>query len=152
MRIVAEGPRGAQSLRLRTVLTGIVRHVAPRDQLSLIGAILYWINPRFRFLSDPLDVELVRDPEAILDEIETHGFFSGDCDCIATFLLACMRSLGIKAKFVRAGFASFGPLKSKYTHVFVAARDQYGRWVAMDPVAGKNTKKMLGSIKLLAYG
>lgn len=148
MMELASGPRGELSLRLRMTVEGIIRYVEPRDRLSQIAAIYDWFNTRFRYVNDPVGVELVKDPERLLEEIAEHGVAVGDCDDASTFLYAAPRAAGITTEFVRANFK---PGQS-YSHVFAMAQDQHGRWVVLDPVAGIRTGEMLGRIRNMALG
>jgi len=148
MMQLASGTRGEMSLKLRMTVEGIIRHVKQRDKLSQMAAIYDWFNDRFRYVNDPVEVELVKDPERILEEIETHGVAVGDCDDASTFLYAAVRSVGIVSEFVRSRFSANGPL----SHVYAAGKDQYGQWVVLDPVAGMRTTEMLGKTRGVAMG
>jgi len=154
MQRLAHGRRGGQSLRVRLTVEGIVRDVTGRDIVSLASALYDWFCARYTFLADPIDVELIRDPESVLDDIETKGRFVGDCDDAATFLAGALRSIGLSPVFVRVGFVPplAGQKRGKYTHVFTAVRDQYDRLLALDPVANSRTQKMLARSKQAAIG
>jgi len=153
---MANGHRGAKSLRVRRVVENIVRDVEARDALSHLAAIYNWFNARWYYLKDPVPSEMVSDPEQILDEIEEHGRFLGDCDDAATFIVGAARAIGIKAIPIRVGFSKGAVVKiagrrvrlpAPFTHVLAVARDQYGRVVAIDPVAGVRTWRMLRRTK-----
>jgi len=151
MNSIARGPRGELSLKLRLTVEDIIRDVEARDKLSQLAAIYHWFDKHFTYVNDPVQVELVKDPERLLEEIESHGSALGDCDDASTFLFAAPRTIGIETSFVRVGFKP-APLGGRYTHVFVGARDQYGRTVILDPVAGKNTQQMLGRVTQMKFG
>ena len=153
---LADGRRGAQSLMVRRVVEQIVRDVEPRDYLSQLAAIYNWINARWQYLKDPVPAEMVTDPQAIIEEIQRTGRFLGDCDDVATFLVGAARVIGIRAVPMRVGFRKGKVIKLRgkqlrlpapYTHVLAVARDQYGRIVALDPVAGERTWSMLRRTK-----
>jgi len=148
MMELARGPRGELSLRLRMTVEGIVRYVQPRDRLSQLAAIYDWFDKHFRYVNDPLGVELVKDPERLLEEIAEHGVAVGDCDDASTFLYAAPRTIGIPTEFTRANFKA----GQSYSHVFAMAQDQHGRWIVLDPVAGPKTGEMIGRIKSMALG
>lgn len=172
MLALADGPDGAQAVPLRLHFEELVRYVTPRDTLSQLAALYYWWLGHYGFLRDPLPAEMVRTPMAALRDIQRTRVFRGDCDCASTLLTAGARSLGIPARPIRVGFrppqyaiVSAGvpyrsgrrhgpailsrrasrlvPYGTPYTHVLVVARDQYGRQVALDPVAGRRTANML---------
>jgi transglutaminase-like putative cysteine protease len=129
----------------------IVRDLPPKDRLSQMAAIYDWFNRHWTYLNDPVEVELVKDPERLLEEIAQKGRALGDCDDASTFLYAACRTIGIPARFARAGFTR-GPLAdgSKFSHVFVVCPDQHGRKVVLDPVAGRRTTEMLGRVTRMA--
>lgn len=145
---LASGRRGEMSLKLRLTVENIVREVKPRDKLSQMFAIYDWFNRRFSYLNDPVNVEQVKDPERLLEEIEKHGKAVGDCDDASTFFYAALRTIGIETQFTRAAFN----VGSAYSHVFAMGRDQSGRWIVLDPVAGPRTSKMISQIKHAALG
>lgn len=149
MEGAARGPRGAQSLELRLALEDVIRYVKPKDKLSLIVAVYNWFLPRYHFVHDPDDVEQVKDPVRMLREIKLTGIVVGDCDDATTFLMACMRCLGIATKPVRVGFRppTLAGVEGPFTHVYAVARDQQGTTVVLDPVAAKETTAMLGRVK-----
>jgi transglutaminase-like putative cysteine protease len=138
MEKLVQSARGERSLRLRRVVEDIVRHVRDRDKLSQIAAIYDWFDRRYTFLPDPDDVELVRDPEAVLDDLERTGRFVGDCDDATVFLTAALRTIGVPVRIVRVAFKENG----SYTHVFGVAFDQYKRPIIIDPVAGERSARM----------
>lgn len=160
MFLMADGDRGARNLGFRRVIENIVRDVKPRDYLSQLAAIYNWFNARWQYLKDPVPSEMVSDPVRIMDDIAEKGRFLGDCDDAATFLVGAARTIGIKAIPIRVGFAKGRKVRVKkngrvrrvrlptpYTHVLAVARDQHGRIVALDPVAGIRTWSMLRRTK-----
>lgn len=89
-----------------------------------------WLGNRFRFLRDPEGVELLRTPDALLDDIARGGYTSGDCDDAAVLGAALGRAAGLPARFVVFGWAgSEGP----FTHVFAELGAGPGsRWIDLD--------------------
>jgi transglutaminase-like putative cysteine protease len=162
MLALADGRRGAQSLELRQTIERIIRDIEPRDKLSQLAAIYNWFNKRFVYVHDPVPSELVCDPLRVLEQISETGKFLGDCDDAATFLVGSARSIGIRAAPIRVGFrkprtVTLGTysdgrprrvtINTPFTHVLAVARDQYGQVIAVDPVAGKRTYRMLRRTK-----
>lgn len=148
-----QGPRGEQSLKVRLTVEEIIRGVRPRDRLSQLGAIYNWFNRRYHFVNDPIQVELVKDAERIIEEIESRGIAVGDCDDASIFLATTPRVLGIPTQLVRTGFKDTPPgrLEGPYTHVLVVARDQWRRPIVLDPVAGTRSREMLGRVKQVKW-
>lgn len=93
---------------------GIAATVPPRDYYAIAQAIRAWLTRRFRFVRDPVGVELLRDPEYQLRQWMTNGYITGDCDDAAILGAALGKAVGIGGKFVAVGFRPGGPL----VHVF----------------------------------
>ena len=142
---LASGSRGELSPKVRLTVENVIREVEAKDRLSQMAALYDWLKAHWSYVNDPIEVELVKDPERILEEIEKHGRALGDCDDASTFLVAACRTIGIPATFTRVGFD--GSLGDSYSHVYAVATDQHGRQVVLDPVAGPRTREMLGKAK-----
>lgn len=107
-----------QSLSVPLVVetaNGIAASVPPRDYLAISKAIRAWLARNFRFVRDPIGVELLRDPEYQLRQWMTNGFIAGDCDDAAILGAALAKANGIGARFVAVGFRRNGPLVHVYT-------------------------------------
>jgi hypothetical protein len=136
----AQGPRGEQSLFVRRMTEEVVRRVQPKDYLSEILAIRYWVTEHVHYLNDPLHVELVRDPQALLEEINEHGVVTADCDEIAELIAAMCLQIGRVVEYVIVGFGEAG----HYSHVFSRVQEpRTGVFVVTDPVAGTDERGML---------
>lgn len=146
MIAMAGGRRGSQSLKVRFLAEDLVRDIEPRDLLSQMAAGYYWYLKHHVYVKDPVRAEMVRDPEAVIEDVEQNGKFLGDCDCAATFLTGFNESLGIPSRPKRVGFYRIHGMVP-FSHVLVEARDQYGRQVVIDPVAGQRTVNMLRRTK-----
>lgn len=139
MVAAVQGPRGEQSLLVRQATEDVVRQVQPKDYLGEILAIRYWVTEKVKYLNDPLHIEMVKDPQTILEEVIQHGTAIGDCDDIAT-LIACMcLQVGRVAEFVVAGFGEPG----QYSHVFARVQEpRSGQFLICDPVGGTDERGM----------
>lgn len=166
----ANGNRGSKSFQLRERVEDVVRGVRPRSYWSEVLAIYYWCcGPQFRYTHDPLRVEQVKDPLRILHEIDTKGSTLVDCDDFATFILACLGTIGARGRIVTVGFVDASNHKANpralddpelrlmtsphsrlpgpFTHVFCQGRKGPDTWVTLDPVAGPRTAKMHRRVK-----
>ncbi len=140
MRQQAWGPRGEQSMRVRAVTEDVVSGVRPKDYLSEILAVRNYGMTHLRYLNDPLHVELIKDPERIVDEILQNGLALVDCDEIAELTATMLMQLGRVAEFVVVGFGAPG----EYSHVFTRVKEpKSGQWIVCDPVAGSDERTML---------
>lgn len=143
-----QSDQGELSIPFRLAMEDIIRNVNQRDKLSIIAAVYYWFKPRFNYVYDPREIEMVKTPVRLLNEIRTYGKCCGDCDDATTFLLAAFRILGIAAKPTRVNFQAGAP----FAHIFVIAWDQYGRALAVDPVSSYKTPRMLGDARDMKVG
>ena len=94
---------------------GIAALVPPRDYVAIAQAIRAWLQKHFRFVRDPLGVELLRDPQYQLRQWMAQGYISGDCDDVAILGAALGKAVGIGARFMAVGFRPGGPLVHVYT-------------------------------------
>jgi hypothetical protein len=136
----ASGPRGEQSFRVRQFTEAVVRQLEPKDYL---GEILACRNvflqrspqsgaPLFRYMNDPRHVELVKDPERMVEEIEMFGSTQVDCDEIACLAATMCMCLGREVELVALGFSP-----GSLSHVACRVKEpKSGRWIFIDPVAG----------------
>jgi len=139
----AHGPRGEQSILVRSMVEEIVRDLQPKDYLGEILAIRYWVTEHIRYVNDPLHVEIVKDPQRIMEEIIAHGQASEDCDGIAEMIGVLCLLVGRVVEFVVVGFGEAG----HYSHVFVRVKEpRSGQWIVCDPVAGSDERGMLDRV------
>lgn len=106
----------------------IIRSIRPRDYHAIALAIRFFLAQNFRFIADPVGVELIRTPERLIRQHHVYGYMSGDCDDVATLGAALGKSVGVPARFVAIGFKSFGPL----AHVFTTLLPSNGPAVSLD--------------------
>lgn len=99
----------------------VVRFCAPRDYAGMARAIREWMAGAFRFVPDPIGVELTRTPDYMLRQYHTQGYVSGDCDDAATLGCAIAKAVGIPCKFVAIGFRTAG----NFAHVYGVLYPRY---------------------------
>lgn len=138
-------PRGGQAPEVRFVAEHIVRRLDAKDYLSEILAIRYWVNEHIPYLRDPLHVEWMRDPVALLEEIRKYGTVRADCDEYAQLCAALWLAVGNKVEITPVGFA---PPPAQESHVFVRCNvPRTKSWIVCDPVAGTREAEMLTRVK-----
>lgn len=129
---------------LRQLAEHIVSKVEGGDYNSEIFAIYAWVDQNVRYVKDPHDVELVKDPRRILQMAQPQG----DCDDIACIIASLCMAVGHECRFVVVGFSPGVP-----SHVVCqcAVRGVVGHggnatgakdWVTLDPVANHATAEM----------
>lgn len=108
----------------------IVSGCTPRDADCYAAAIRRWLTASFVFVPDALDVETVREPHYLLEQLFGWGAgrMSGDCDDAATLGAALGKAIGLDARFHVLGFASMG---DAYGHVFAELQTGAG-WFGLD--------------------
>lgn len=148
MTALAKGPRGEHSIRVRRHAEQIVGGLRAKDYSSeVIGIGNYWARAG-RYTRDPLHIEMLRDPERMVDDAEA-GKLACDCDEYALAIGTSCMCVGAEIEFVTVGFRP--PVKGQdpiFTHVFCRAKDpRTGVWWVLDPVAGRRTNEMLSRVK-----
>lgn len=103
----------------------IVAGVDGRDALAQAAAVNQWLRANTRFLRDPTDQELLREPAYMLYLIRRFGYAQGDCDDLAMLSAALLKSIGFSARFYAEAYHG-GPL-SPLEHVYTAVGTQAGR-------------------------
>ena len=119
----------AHSVALVQTANNIVSGVAPRDTNGQIQALASWLDAHFRYLSDPVGVELLRDPGGAMLEIRQRGFTQGDCDEAAMLAAALGMANGIPARFRALGFYT---RTAPYSHVVCDLLGANNRWIPVD--------------------
>jgi len=128
---------------VKSVAEHIVQKVQPKDYLGEILAVRYWVTEHVRYLNDPLHVEVVKDPQRIVEEIDARGQAAEDCDGIALLIGCLCLLIGRVCEFVVVGFGEPG----SYSHVFVRVKEpRSGKWIVCDPVAGSDERGMLDRV------
>lgn len=107
----------------------IIRATAPRDYPAMARAIRDWMALNFKFVPDPLGVELTRTPAYMLNQYYAQGIVSGDCDDAATLGAALAKSVGMPCKLVGVGFGSW---LGAFAHVYTIIALRSGVVVTLD--------------------
>lgn len=145
---LALGDRGERSFKVRRHAEQIICNVRPKDYVSEVVSICRWWGNAGRYTRDPVHVEMIRDPERLLDDaLSGRGAF--DCDDLALAIGTTCLCIGAPVRFVTVGFSPRWPGEPKvHTHVFATAQDPRTKtWWVLDPVAGRRTASMLKRVK-----
>jgi hypothetical protein len=76
----------------------------------------HYLRAHVSFVPDPVGVELIRTPQAMLRTIQQRGFVAGDCDDLATFGAALLRAMGREPVLVVTGRPRTG-LPRAFRHI-----------------------------------
>jgi predicted transglutaminase-like cysteine proteinase len=131
---------GKKDLEVRRLVEKICEGLAEGDYAGEVLAINYWVKQHIRYMRDPDGVEFLKTPRKLL---ETRA---GDCDDIATLLAAMLMAAGNSVAFT---IASFAPGPPAFSHVYVEVATPHGA-IVIDPVANRDTRKMLHDITVKA--
>lgn len=131
--------RGRRNMALRRLVEQICANLAEGDYTGEVLAINNFVKQRVRYMRDIDGVELVKTPE------ETLRSGSGDCDDIATVLATLLTLAGNPVNFVIAAFQVVGG-QPQFSHVFVEVMTPNGP-IVLDPVANRDTRKMINNMK-----
>lgn len=119
----------ASSRLVVNTANGIVANVAPRDVDGQINTIQDWLDSHFRYLSDPVGVELLRDPNGGISEILRLGYTQGDCDEAAMLAATLGMANGIPARFRAMAFYT---KDAPFSHVVCDLLGSGKRWIPID--------------------
>lgn len=108
------------------VANRIVAPVSPRDKRSQVDSISDYMAHHFRFVPDPIGVELLRNPTDSIHELRTQGYTQGDCDEAAMITAVFGMANGIPARFRSLAFG--GP----FVHVITDLAPGDGTWFPVD--------------------
>ena len=141
MAKLALGDRGERSVVVRRFTEWVIRDVHPKDYLGEILAIRNVLvqpspmrpgTPLFRYLNDPRHVEMVKDPQRMVEEIMSNGTTAVDCDEQALMAATMAMQVGRRPQYVALGFSP-----GSLTHVACRVQEpKSGSWIWMDSVAG----------------
>lgn len=130
-----------QDTSLRLFAEKLVVGVFPHDYLSEYAAVLNWVRLHIRYTRDPVTIEQVKTPAAVL---ETE---SGDCDDLSTCIGSLLGTLGAKIRYVAGAFAHDADGQPALTHVWCEAWEpNIKAWVVLDPVPGRRVGQMLNKL------
>jgi transglutaminase-like putative cysteine protease len=132
LEVMRRMARHSSSLPIvRTLATQAVRSY-PGDGGNHHARLLNrWITERTYFLPDPTYSEALHEPAYLLHQILTRGNVGVDCDDVATLTAAMGLSIGLRARFVIAGFTS---PNAPFRHVWAElAGARSSVWVPIDP-------------------
>lgn len=111
-----------------------------RDTYDQAQAVRTWLAGRFRFVRDPVDVELLREPRVLLRGISVDGYAFGDCDDAAVLAAALCMAVGLPVRFVVVAFGRV-PL-APYRHVYTEAYTSRG-WTELDVTGNARARAMV---------
>lgn len=123
-------PNAAIRLRAESILGPVVE----KDEDGEISAIYDFVTSALHYVDDPADIELIKSPILIDQDVSDKGYFMGDCDDASAYLAALLKSVGYQVQLVivtpdaASGF--------DYRHIFVRVwKPKATEWLALDATA-----------------
>lgn len=107
---------------IQTARQAVVSASRDRDVVGAARVLLEWVRRSVRYQQDPVGCELVQSPQVTL---ETRV---GDCDDMATLLVALAGAVGIVGRFVAMSERADGI----FSHVYAELLTPRG-WLGADP-------------------
>jgi len=156
MAKVVLGDRGEKSQQVRQFVEFVLRYVQPKDYLGECLAIRNCFTqpspfpaakgaPLFKYINDPRHVELVKDPQRLVEEINQFGSALCDCDEYAAMAATMFLLIGRKVELVALGFQP-----GSLSHVGVRVQEPKSeRWIWVDGVAGPREREAARTAKEL---
>lgn len=111
-RLVAAAVRDP---RVRRATEWVVRDAGGGDRVAEARAIFDFVRRRVRYTRDPSDVELVHEPQLLLERIQNTGWAAGDCDDHALLIAGMGHSIRLPIAWVLAG-----PSRQEPEHIYAA--------------------------------
>src|SRR5271156_2269952 len=114
---------GSKDAIVIQVASELVRDLAQYDRVGEIVALHAFVRDSIRYTNDPLDMELVRTPRAILE------MGVGDCDDKSILLSSLLRCIGRPSRFIAVqmkGMAGF-------SHVYVET-PLGSKWIPLETI------------------
>lgn len=90
---------GASLPQVRALAESAVKGAPERDLAAEAQRIEKWVKGHLRYTRDGLNVEMLKTVPRILGEIQSQGYFMGDCDDASTLSAALLLSLGHQVGF-----------------------------------------------------
>lgn len=120
--------------RIRLRAESVLGPIAEKDEDGEISAVYDFVTHVLHYVDDPADVELLKNPVLIDQNVTDQGYFMGDCDDASGYLAALLKSVGYQVQFVIVT-----PDKADgfdYRHIYVRVwKPQEGIWLGLDPTA-----------------
>lgn len=133
----------------RELAEAVCEGLDSKDYTSEYLALYHFILQHCRYMRDPRNVELVRDPSVLSKQMLAGHRPSVDCDDMATWIATAVVCVGGYAEFVTAAFSDiFYDGRRQYSHVFPVALEPRSRQkIVLDCVAAEKTPEMLRRVK-----
>lgn len=133
---------------VRALAEEVTQHLPSKDTLSEALAFYNLALDRTRYMRDPRNVEYVRAPWIIAEQILAGRTPGLDCDDETALICGLAATSGAECRAVTVAFRNmFFRGQRQYSHVFAQVREPRTQcWITLDPVAGDKTDEMLSRV------
>lgn len=114
---------------LRVFTTSLFTGCGNDDRSCQFQRVTSWMEDHVRYVRDPLHVEYVRSPNAMLREFREYGIANGDCDDQVLLSGAMLHSVGFQVRPVGRKLFT----QDYFDHVAMQVMGDDGRIVNYDP-------------------
>ncbi len=122
------------SAKIRLRSESLLSTAPERDENAEVSAIFYFVQSSLHYVDDPADIELLKYPGLIDDEITSQGYFMGDCDDASGYLAALLKAVGYNVSLTVV--VPENAQGYDYRHIFVRVwLPKENVWIALDPTA-----------------
>lgn len=136
---------------IRARAENILRFVQEKDDLQEVKALFNYVQSHFHYVNDPTDIELIKTPDTVDNEITRTGVFIGDCDDASTYLASLLKSVGFSPYFIVAAPDDGNGFDLSHVYVRVLL-PQYGQAVSLDVTAkGKPFGWSVPAVRIQEY-
>jgi transglutaminase-like putative cysteine protease len=119
---------------IRMRAEAILAPIAEKDEDGEIAAIYEYVVSVLHYVDDPADIELLKNPVLIDDDVAAQGYFMGDCDDASGYLAALLKSVGYSVQFVIVTPVNADGFD--YRHIYVRVwKPRAHEWMALDATA-----------------
>lgn len=121
-----DSPQVVYAARRLAVMGGV------RNDLGQAYTIRAWLASVWRFVSDPLDRELLITPDELLNSLARDGYIAGDCDEAAVLGAALAKAIGFRVVIYALAFPDDNEQGDRYQHVYASILTDAGPEVSLD--------------------
>lgn len=95
-------------------------------------AIVDWLKRAWRFVSDPMNRELLLSPAVLLANYQQYGYVAGDCDEAAILGGALGQAVGFQVTLTVLAFPSGDGSPDLFQHVYASLLTDDGTEISLD--------------------
>ena len=131
----------------------LCKHLQSKDVVSECLAFYHFVCAKTRYMRDPTNLEYVRAPWVIVQQIMAGHVPGADCDDMTALICALGAVSGARTRAVTVAFRDmFYAGRRQYSHVFAQILEpRTSTWITLDPVAAEKTREMFGRVRAVKF-